>query len=337
MNDDDFALALQLQAEEDMLARGSGARAPPSTFGSDQSPPQQQWIRPHETFGEVSPMRLAIGGTFAGPVVVPSSSRSSQRDALNSDSRLAAFLQALEFEINDETAENRYANFEERELSSSSWKKQLRTISTAICIIQVGFLIATLSQGGFAPVSVNPMFGPYATTLVRYGAKYAALIIYRKQWWRLVSPMALHAGVVHLLCNVSIQLRVGGYLNLVYGSGKWLTIYLLSGIFGELVSCCVMPESVGVGSSGAIMGILASWIVWIVFRWNKIPPECHRQRNCQLSMVVASVVVTLMFSFTPFVDWGAHLGGALMGFLVAPALLSSELDNKSHAVSSTSH
>lgn len=66
---------------------------------------------------------------------------------------------------------------------------------------------------------------------------------------------------------------------------------------------------------------------------NKIPPECHRQRNCQLSMVVASVVVTLMFSFTPFVDWGAHLGGAVMGFLVAPALLSGELDNKSHAVS----
>ena len=79
------------------------------------------------------------------------------------------------------------------------------------------------------------MLGPHATTLVRYGAKYAALIIYRKQWWRLVSPMALHAGVVHLVCNISIQLRVGGYLNLVYGSGKWLTIYLLSGIFGELV------------------------------------------------------------------------------------------------------
>ena len=100
---------------------------------------------------------------------------------------------------------------------------------------QIAFLIATLSQGGFAPVSVNPMLGPYPTTLVRYGAKYAALIIYRKQWWRLVSPMALHAGVVHLVCNVSIQLRVGGYLNLVYGSGKWLTIYLLSGIFGELL------------------------------------------------------------------------------------------------------
>ena len=107
--------------------------------------------------------------------------------------------------------------------------------------------------------------------------------MYHKQWWRLISPMALHAGVFHILCNISIQLRVGGYLNLVYGHTKWLTIYILSGIFGELLSCCVMVNSVGVGSSGAIMGILASWVVWIVFRWKKIPPECHRQRYCNIT------------------------------------------------------
>ena len=49
-----------------------------------------------------------------------------------------------------------------------------------------------------------------------------------------------HTGVFHILCNISIQLRVGGYLNLVYGNTKWLTIYIFSGIFGELLSCCVM-------------------------------------------------------------------------------------------------
>ena len=140
----------------------------------------------------------------------------------------------------------------------------------------------------------------------------------------------------------------------------------------------------GVGSSGAIMGILASWVVWIIFRWQKIPPECHRQRNCQLTMVASSIVITLLFSFAPFVDWGewvgitcacywccwnihflvlllhfalcfytywhttrpsfirpfwaipllslsgAHLGGAIMGLLLALVLLTDQLDNKSH-------
>jgi len=79
------------------------------------------------------------------------------------------------------------------------------------------------------------------------------------------------------------------------------------------------------------MGILASWVVWIIFRWQKIPPECHRQRNCQLTMVASSIAITLLFSFAPFVDWGAHLGGAIMGLLLALVLLTDQLDNKAHA------
>ena len=47
--------------------------------------------------------------------------------------------------------------------------------------------------------------------------------------------MVLHAGVIHLLSNVLIQLRIGGYLNLVYGTWKWLLIYIGSGLFGELL------------------------------------------------------------------------------------------------------
>ena len=331
--EDDYALALRLQQEEELRARGGRSAADTGVGGLSPSPAVHVDGFRSPTYASVfveeSPMRSSTGGSLGlgtvaeGPHAGPSSS---------SDSRLAAWLQMLEFEIAEEVEENPHEDFENKELASSSWRRQLKTVSTAICVVQVAFIIAMISQDGFAPASENPMVGPPATTLVRYGAKFAALIVYKKQWWRLVSPMALHAGVIHLICNVFIQLRVGGYLNLVYGTWKWLTIYILSGIFGELLSCCVMVDTVGVGSSGAIMGILASWIVWIVFRWKKIPPECHRQRNCQLSMVVASVVITLMFSFTPFVDWGAHLGGAIMGFVLAPALLSSELDDKRHAV-----
>ena len=121
--DEDYALALQLQAEEEDMIQNITSESPR---------PQQQQNVPsiqHQIFIEESPMGSAARGTFA--------TDSSQREATNSDSRLAAFLQALEFEINDETIENRYTNFEERELSSSSWKKQLRTVSTVICVIQV--------------------------------------------------------------------------------------------------------------------------------------------------------------------------------------------------------
>ena len=77
----------------------------------------------------------------------------------------------------------------------------------------------------------------------------------------------LHAGVMHIITNVFIQLRVGGYLNLVFGTFEWLTIYFASGIFGNICSCIFLSDSVGVGSSGAVLGMLCSWLVWIVFRW----------------------------------------------------------------------
>jgi membrane associated rhomboid family serine protease len=228
------------------------------------------------------------------------------------DSILARALQAIEFEISSETLERREAreverrelesgDFSQKELSASGCKGQVLTLSTFICLLQIAYLIAMIQQDGFAPSTVNPMIGPPATTLVRYGAKYAGLIVYERQWWRLISPIAVHAGIIHLISNVVIQLRVGGYLNLVYGTWKWFTIYLLSGIYmvffcglcvrickctctyteeyayickhqeitdkyyciridiyGEIMSCIVLPNSVGVGSSGSLYFIVYS-------------------------------------------------------------------------------
>jgi rhomboid protease GluP len=100
------------------------------------------------------------------------------------------------------------------------------------------------------------------TTLVRFGAKEAALIVDEGEWWRLFSPIMVHAGILHILPNVAIQvppppspfayhimdllpsasfsqLRVGGYLNLVFGTFNWFFIYLISGVFGELMRLVV--------------------------------------------------------------------------------------------------
>ena len=79
------------------------------------------------------------------------------------------------------------------------------------------------------------------------------------------------------------------------------------------MSCIFIPNTVGVGSSGALMGLLSSWIVWMIFRWKKIPHRMKGQRTCQLVVVVLSVVVTLATSYTPNVDWAAHAGGSLQG------------------------
>jgi membrane associated rhomboid family serine protease len=190
--------------------------------------------------------------------------------------------------------------FDRKEVRASKCKKQLLTCSTFICIIQIALLIAMIQDDGYAPTSENPMYGPSGYTLVRYGAKDAALIKYKNEWWRLITPIFLHAGIIHLLSNVAIQVRVGGYLELVYGSPIWLFIYFSSGIYGNMLSCIFLPDSVGIGSSGAVLGMLTSWIVWILFRWKKTPPEHKGHRNCQLLVVTAAVAMTLAFSFTDY-------------------------------------
>lgn len=124
-----------------------------------------------------------------------------------------------------------------------------------------------VQDDGYAPKSENPLLGPPATTMVRYGAKQAGLIKYKSEWWRLLSAVMLHAGIMHIVTNVFIQFRVGGYLELIFGTFEWAIIYFASGIFGNICSCIFLSDSVGVGSSGAVLGMLCAWLVWIIFRW----------------------------------------------------------------------
>lgn len=249
-------------------------------------------------------------------------------DGTSDDWSIARALQMTEFEIDNEMYQQAGGDFVDKEVRGSSCWRQMKTISTLLCVLQILVLVFTVEDDGMAPLNVNSMYGPYPTTLVRWGAKDAALIHFRGEWWRLFSPIMLHAGVIHLVSNVIIQLRVGGYLNLVFGNKAWLLIYILSGVYGNMLSCVLLTDSIGVGSSGALLGILSAWIVWILFRWNKIPENNHAQRNCQMLMVTGAVVATLAMSFSDLVDYAAHFGGAVQGVLWGVIVLSKELDNE---------
>ena len=202
------------------------------------------------------------------------------------------------------------ADFEKKECAAST-SRTFYTFSTLICIAQIIYFSLMITIWGVVPILENPMIGPPVTILVRFGAKEAALMKYYNQWWRLFSAIFVHAGVLHLIPNVFIQLQVGGYLNVIFTTPVWLWIYIVSGMFGFMLSCIFEPNSVGVGSSGSLMGMLTAWVVWIVFRWKKIPLRGQGQRNFQLAMLMVGIALTLGTSFVPHVDWAAHLGGSI--------------------------
>ena len=99
-------------------------------------------------------------------------------NAHSDDWLFARALQAMEFEITNEMIEGRNGDFDAKEYSASrSCKRQMLTLSTFICVVQIGLMIAMIQVGGWAPRSQNPMFGPPPYILVKFGAKETALIV----------------------------------------------------------------------------------------------------------------------------------------------------------------
>ncbi len=108
------------------------------------------------------------------------------------------------------------------------------------------------------------MIGPYPDTLNYWGGKNAYYILSNHEYWRLVSPILLHAGVFHLICNVAVQLDTGAFWEREWGSFIWLIIYLVSAVWGSILSVIVIPNSVGVGSSGAVCGLFGAKMVRLI-------------------------------------------------------------------------
>lgn len=188
--------------------------------------------------------------------------------------------------------------------------------------IQILVLILMIVLGGLAPLNVNPMLGPYPETLDNWGAKNTEQIVHDGEWWRIFPcPVFLHAGVLHLLGNVSVQLTMGSFFEREWGSLVWGIIYAGSGIGSSILSACVMPDTIGVGSSGAVCGLFGAKLAEVFCR------ICERRRTAQeqighevrkeqLQHVLMNVVVIGLFSFVPFIDWAAHLGGFVSGITI---------------------
>jgi membrane associated rhomboid family serine protease len=211
-------------------------------------------------------------------------------------------------------------------------KQKYGYLSILFSLAQTIILIIMMVQCGVAPFNINPMIGPYPDALSDWGAKNAVNILEDGEWWRLITPIMLHAGVFHLGCNILVQLETGAFFEREWGSFSWLIIYLVSAVGSSALSVVAMPDAISVGSSGAVMGLFGGKGAEVICRFcestkNEQDKVGHQVRKEQCAGVMCSVTIVLLFSFFPYVDWAAHLGGVLAGFCVGMIIFAADLKN----------
>ncbi len=142
------------------------------------------------------------------------------------------------------------------------------------------------------------------------------------EWWRLGTAMFLHFGAVHLALNCFALWDAGQLVERMFGHWRFLCIYLLSGLFGNLVSLVVQGNSaVAGGASGAVLGIYGAAFVFI---WRERAAISAREFRWLFGGGLIFSVVTIGMGFIiPGIDNAAHIGGFLSGSLVSIVLSQS--------------
>lgn len=160
------------------------------------------------------------------------------------------------------------------------------------------------------------LINPSAAFIYQFGGVYPAAIVQFGEWWRLGSAMFVHIGVMHLVMNMLTLYYVGRHAEVLLGKWRYLMIYLLAGIFGNL-ACVVFaaPYTVSAGASGAIFGVFGIFVML----WLEFPQNYHIRPLVADFVMWAAVNVVFTFAFSQDVSLQAHLGGLFAGFLLAEA------------------
>ncbi|EEC47133.1 predicted protein [Phaeodactylum tricornutum CCAP 1055/1] len=162
-------------------------------------------------------------------------------------------------------------------------------------------------------------------SFTQWGIKVSEKILRGEELYRLITPVFLHGGFGHIFTNMISLSRVGPDVERLFGSGRFLTTYMVSGMTGNLLSAYMSPNP-GLGASGAVFGVVGAYYVFLTRNEWLLGPAGQS--------VTSSITQTMLFNIflgalNPVIDNWAHLGGALggaaMGYYFGPRLYLVEL------------
>ncbi len=150
---------------------------------------------------------------------------------------------------------------------------------------------------------------PYV--LISFGAKFNPLIL-EGQVWRLITPVFLHIGLVHLAFNSYAIYAIGPQIERIFGTARFVIIYLLSGAYGVLSSFIFSPN-LSAGASGAIFGLIGTQAVFFYRYRRAFGWRGQRMFQNTLSVIIFNLITT--FTVSGIDIWG-HIGGLIAGVVL---------------------
>jgi membrane associated rhomboid family serine protease len=165
------------------------------------------------------------------------------------------------------------------------------TNPTPVVIALVVVCVVVFVISGFGKTSVIDRLGMWPNG-----------VHYEHEYYRLFTSLFLHLDFLHIAFNMISLLIVGPAVEVMLGKSRFLTLYLLAGLGGNVLSYLIAPAAqVSAGASGAIFGVFGAYVV------------LARLRRKPMGPVLALIVINLVIGFTGNIEWQAHVGGLLVG------------------------
>lgn len=178
-------------------------------------------------------------------------------------------------------------------------------ITPAIVAVNVAAFLLMLALGA-------GILKPDGALYLKWGANFHPLTA-SGQWWRLVTALFLHYGLLHLAMNMWALWSAGRLTEILYGSARYGFVYLAAGTAASLASLLWNPDSsASVGASGAVFGVFGALGAFLAKYREQVNP---RALKSLAGSTVAFVLFSLFYGLVqPGIDNAAHVGGLVSGF-----------------------
>jgi len=183
------------------------------------------------------------------------------------------------------------------------------TVLLVANILMFGVSWVMTMQAGEAG-GLHTLWGMSGAASYQLGASVPMLVLLQNhEWWRLVTAMFLHGGLLHIGFNMMTLMQFGPALEELYGSGRYLFLYVITGALGFAASAFTGHFSIG--ASGALLGLIGAMLAVTTKRGGSFMRDLR-------SRLITSVVILFLIGFWGNfgIDNSAHIGGFAVGFVI---------------------